>query len=340
MNRTTIFLLIMMVLIALITFGYYGGIYTDLNITLTADAKVFLMITLAGAFGGLLYTAREDGFTLPHRDPNNKHVWKLGWVSDCAYGIAGGYVVFLILPTDPSPSSDPNQLLAFLKPLALALVGGYGGRGLVDRALANIAKDAKEAVQTAKETKAQMDQIQETDTLAKKLVTQHLDENAEVQDVAGLQQAVKEASLAARFEIFKEAREIRKSNWKENPTLMERTVPVFEALIENVAGEEFHRTHGQLGYALKDKPDPDWEGAYKQLSEAIKLRDADGAKGFLMYEFNRAICGIKLQKDKESVLPDIKAAAARDSLNKKIMQMEEFKKWAETNELSLENLDG
>ncbi|MDN5204615.1 hypothetical protein QQ008_24700 [Fulvivirgaceae bacterium BMA10] len=297
------------------------------------------MITFAGAFGGLLFTARDDGFTKPHRDPENKYAWKLGWVSDCAYGIAGGYVVFLILPNN-SNLIDSTKILSFLQPLALALVGGYGGRSLVDRALANVANDAKEAIKTAQETKTQMIQIQESDTLAIELVMQHLDENSEVQDIQELQEAIKKASLTTRLEIFREAREFRKSNWEKNPELIERTIPIFKALIENSAGEKFHRTHAQLGYALKDQTNPNWKEAFEELSKAIMLRDDKGAKGFLMYEFNRAICGIKLQLERNLILQDIKAAANRKELSKKMRLMNDFKNWAEVNGESINQILG
>lgn len=320
--------------LACVVVGCLIGSYVRLGEPLSSAATVFLIVTVSGAFGGLLYTARESGIELPHRDPDNSHIWKLGWVSDCAYGVAGGYVVFLILPTDFGNAAtilSDSKVFGFIKIIALALVGGYGGRSLVDRALANIAKDAEEAKKTAQETKQQMSQMQELDTRAMALVSQQFDENSDAQDVLELKEAVKAASLRARFDIFKEARAVRQENWKKNPSLMERSIPVFEALIENTAGEQYHRTHAQLGYALKDKTQPDWQRAYEELNKAIELRDADGVKGFLIYEFNRALCGIALNHDPTEVRKDVTAAASRSYLKGMMKESQEFKDWAQAN---------
>jgi len=129
--------------------GYFIGFYVRVGVPWSDGATIFVMITIAGAFGGLIYTARDSGLEFPYRDPDKKHVINLGWVADCGYGIAGAYVVFLILPTELTTAGTPSKsllssssILVLVKLLAMALVGGYGGRSIVDRALANIAKDA------------------------------------------------------------------------------------------------------------------------------------------------------------------------------------------------------
>ncbi len=335
--------------------GYFIGFYVRIGAPWSADATIFMIITVAGAFGGLLYTVRDSGLEFPHRDPEKDHVIKLGWVADCFYGIAGAYVVFLILPTELTTAGTPSKsllssgsILGLVKLLAMALVGGYGGRSLVDRALANIAKDAEEAKKSAEETKKKVDQIEVLDTKAMELVNRHLDENEKVKDVQELKEAVKVASRAARFEIFKEVREVRTANWNwkkknNNLSLMERTIPIFEALIDNNAGEQFHRNHGQLGYALKDRggqdeTKKDWEHAYREISKAINLRDREGEKGFLMYEFNRAMCGIKIGKTFDSIARDICSAARRSSLHTKIKENDIIVNWARQNNYNLETI--
>ena len=51
--------------------------------------------------------------------------------------------------------------------------------------------------------------------------------------------------------------------------------------------------HGQLGYALKDKMFPDWQGAKTCLDRAVELRGERSDEG-LYYQFNRALCAIHL----------------------------------------------
>jgi hypothetical protein len=112
-------------------------------------------------------------------------------------------------------------------------------------------------------------------------------------DVQAVKQAIMRASSPVRVQILMAAQEIRSNNWKSNKTLMERTIPVFEALIA-AEPDRFHRNYGQLGFALKDKKDPDWAGAEKILSKAIDLRGPPESSGWLLYEFNRAISRIHL----------------------------------------------
>jgi len=111
----------------------------------------------------------------------------------------------------------------------------------------------------------------------------------------------------------------------------------FEALIDNEAGEEFHRNHGQLGYALKDRAagEEAKEGlnrAYEELSKAIELRDQQGVQGFLMYEFNHALCAIKLGKEPEVIQHDLQAAAGVQSIWEKFEESEIIVAWAKQNQ--------
>lgn len=343
------FITILLIVSALVI-GYTLCFYIKAGIPWSPNAAFFTVITFAGAFGGLLYTARDSGLEFPHRNPDNPHILNLGWVADCAYGIAGAYVVFLILPTElntghPVPDALQNNgsILGLIKLLALALVGGYGGRSLVDRALSNIAKEAEEAKKSAAETKEKLIQIQELDTKALELVHLHLDKNEKPQDIQTLKDTIKVSSKAARFEIFKEARAVRTATWKDDVPLMERTIPIFEALIDSAGGEKYHRNHGQLGYALKDQGGEDenmkdWKRAYEELTKAIELRDKEGTDGFLMYEFNRAMCAIKLGKNPASIQEDIQAAARRESLYKKMQKIHLITDWAKQNLYNLETL--
>ena len=281
---------------------------------------------------------------------DKKHILNLGWIADCAYGIAGAFVVFLILPTElDTQNSNPESLLiglsliSLIKLIALSIVGGYGGRSLVDRALSNIIKDVEEAKEEAKEANQKIKQIQDIDTLALELTNLQLDDGEEEQDLQKLKESIMKASKAARFEIFKEARIVREANWKENVSLMERTIPIFEALIENESGEKYHRNYGQLGYALKDQggkdeTKKDWKRAYDELSAAINLRNKEGKDGFLMYEFNRAICGIKLGFDKKEIIADIKYTAKKNTLHEIMKKMTIFENWANANNFDLEKL--
>lgn len=334
--------------IILLAIGFLAGFFIDSGITWSGKCTFLSIISAAGAFGGLLYTARDSGLELLHRNPEKKMIINLGWIADCAFGIAGAYVVFLLLPTELM-SSEANgattltdmPALNLIKLLALALVGGYGGRSLVDTALSNLKKDIKNVRQEAADAKEKIDQIQEIDTEAKELVTRQFDEGESLKDIQKLKETIQKASKNARFEIFKEARAFRKKCYDDKKfPLMKRTIPVFEALINNEAGEQYHRNHAQLAYALKDQggdneAENEWQKAYDELGKAIALRDKEGVEGFFMYEFNRALCGMKLGIDNSKILEDVKKAKQDDFIVEIIKKDKTTQEWVSSNKIKI-----
>jgi hypothetical protein len=108
-----------------------------------------------------------------------------------------------------------------------------------------------------------------------------------------LQSAVGEASPLVKAQIFGRARDQRRRTLSTDKAKMERTIPIFRALIASDADGKFHRNYAQLGYALKDQRQPDLAGAEAALTKAIELRDKEGAHGFRLYEFNRAVTLIR-----------------------------------------------
>jgi hypothetical protein len=158
--------------------------------------------------------------------------------------------------------------------------------------------------------------------------------------------AIKNASMQVKTQIFYQASETRSRNWSDPKTkhVMEWTIPVFRALIEDDKDDRFHQNHGQLGFALKDKNKPDYAEAEKELTKAIDIRRKRNEKGWLIYEFARAICRIMQDKDfesgkscdedtKEKILSDLKAAAHAPILKDIISDDENTKKWLSVNKI-------
>src|SRR5262249_14783158 len=96
--------------------------------------------------------------------------------------------------------------------------------------------------------------------------------------------------------------------------LMERTIPIFEALIESDQESRFHRNYGQLGYALKDQREPRWDQAEAALTKAIQIRDSKDDDGWRFYEYKRAICRIMRDPNypRTSSAPELKATILAD----------------------------
>jgi hypothetical protein len=114
-----------------------------------------------------------------------------------------------------------------------------------------------------------------------------------------LESVIIPTSRSVKAQIFYQAQKVRSENWRDsqNKPKMELTIPIFRALIASDKDNIYYANHGQLGFALKDKNHPtldDWKEAENELTKAIEIRGSWREKGWLFYEFNRAICRIKL----------------------------------------------
>ena len=163
--------------------------------------------------------------------------------------------------------------------------------------------------------------------------------------------AIRDASQSMKAQIFYEAQRDRSTNWKDIPR-MQRTIPVFGALIACDSKGVYHRNHGQLGYALKDQG-RNYKEALTELDTAIRIRDQQKDKGFHKYEFNRAVCRIKLDEEfnkpapgpskpdaKNQILQDLKAAFTGDQMKKVILNDEVASKWRLLNQVTEQDLSG
>ncbi|MDX0140802.1 hypothetical protein GOC46_28865 [Sinorhizobium meliloti] len=119
-----------------------------------------------------------------------------------------------------------------------------------------------------------------------------------------LDDAVAQTTVLGRVKIFYEAVGARVDDARR-----EQSIPVFRALIATDKQERFHRNYGEIGFALKDQSKPDWEAAESALTKAIEIRDRIGDPGYGGYEFNRAVCRIRLGRPKEEVIADFRQAA-------------------------------
>jgi hypothetical protein len=174
-----------------------------------------------------------------------------------------------------------------------------------------------------------------------------------------INEAIKNASQNVKAQIFYQAQEIRSSSWQEPRTKakMERTIPIFRALIACDKDDEFHRNHGQLGYALKDQRHPDWIGAEAELTNAIQIRGTGPNPDWIWYEFNRAVCRIETDdnfkagkksspESRKRILGDLQVAATDDNVREILVSDERLiatlnatlKAWINLNEVNPRNL--
>jgi hypothetical protein len=166
-----------------------------------------------------------------------------------------------------------------------------------------------------------------------------------------LDAAVKQASKPIKVQIFNQAWQVRSDNWQreEDKPKMERTIPIFRALISSDVENKYHMNHGQLGFALKDKRAPEWEEAKRELTSAIELRGSWGEFGWVVYEFNRAYCNIvtdpAFREDqpsdperKQEILDDLRIAATADQMKRIITTDDAIARWMELNRITANDL--
>ena len=80
---------------------------------------------------------------------------------------------------------------------------------------------------------------------------------------------------------------------------MALTIPVIRGLVKVNDGD--HYLHGQLGFALKDGPAPDYPCAIAELTKAIQIfAGTRRSAGWLFYEWNRALARVRQEKPKDT----------------------------------------
>jgi hypothetical protein len=161
------------------------------------------------------------------------------------------------------------------------------------------------------------------------------------------------ASPHAKEQIFQWAKSVRHDSWRNKSVgLIERTIPVFEGLLETPIGQRRHRYHAQLGYALKDQQQPDWSAAKAHMEEAIKLSAEAGDPVSAYYSFNWAICAIEVDSrehpkgrtdraTRDEIINQLRNAAQFGLLKEAIRRDDSgcIRAWLDRNELTLESLD-
>ncbi|HJV71921.1 hypothetical protein [Ideonella sp.] len=142
-------------------------------------------------------------------------------------------------------------------------------------------------------TRAEFEQAQETNARALALAQRQLEKGGQEPPEAELAQALGEADDLYRAHIYELAKAARiEGHKKKDARLVQRTVPVFRALIQH-RPDTYHQNHGQLGLALIELDPPDLAGCEASLNRAIALRGPWEKSGFLSYELVRALCRIR-----------------------------------------------
>jgi hypothetical protein len=360
----------------LLGIGLYAGIQGRARFL--TSASVALMVALAclmvgGALGFLFGIPRAERADLPEGEGRSAMRFRANtnledisdWLTKILVGVGLiqlgqlseplGRLVTAVATGIGGDRPSPSFALALL--LYFTLVGFLAGylltRLYLPRAFTTaelidlVTRKAEDTVERKLHDQA------ERDAKAISLIDRQLHPAPEVPDVSEeeLTKAIMEASPSVKAQAFLRARDHRRTNWRENKEVMERTIPIFRALIASDPEKRFHKNHGQLGYALKDQRTPAWSEAEAELGEAIAIRGGSG-RSYHLYEANRAICRINQDpalaegspsapETKEAILADLRVATRQPGVLHRLMDSKEFPqvhRWAELNNVNLEDL--
>jgi hypothetical protein len=200
------------------------------------------------------------------------------------------------------------------------------------------------AVQAAKEQRTESNNA---DADAIRLVDQALSASSNVQapTAEALSEALAKASPATVAALASRTADMRSRTWEKEPATMALTIPVLRALIK--LNDKDHYLHGQLGFALKDAPDPDYSGSIAELTRAIELRGDPKEAGWLFYEWNRALARARQEKSKDTasdattkqqIVDDLAVSFLSPDLRRISTKDPDLSTWAARNRVNLSRM--
>ncbi|MBD2234981.1 peptidoglycan-binding protein [Phormidium tenue] len=266
--------------------------------TTTFDAYVnpeTLVLLFSGILGGVIYTILVDGHVeMPRFAGNNGDQFEAGLFGDILLGIAGSVVAYFLLSGTPFFEEGGDNIT--IKIAALGIIGGYGGRAILEFALNRMFSDMnvleEDRQKYLKVAYQQRAEAQEGLKIIDQL-NQHVQTGLLNSELAELTVAIRQAPASVRRQVFELAKDFRQtaSLSEVAKPRVARTIPVFYALTE--VEPDNHRYYAQLAYAYKDSGSPDLLKAIQYLDRAIELRGEDVQEDFWKYELCRAITRIQ-----------------------------------------------
>jgi hypothetical protein len=223
-------------------------------------------------------------------------------------------------------------------------------------AIGVLVEEVQKVTQKAETTERKLDEFKkqaELDVAALNLADRQLSPGRDLPAVTPeeLDSAIALASPPVKTQVFNRAWQLRSESWRDPKTKpkVELAIPLFRALIRSDTQNAYHRNHAQLGYSLKDKPQPDWADAEKELTTAIEIRGPWQEHGWLFYELNRAQCRIMLdtafaknvssdRAQREQIVDDLRAAYQARDLRDILRTDPVLNKWMELNKVTVNAL--
>jgi predicted chitinase/uncharacterized membrane protein YeaQ/YmgE (transglycosylase-associated protein family) len=293
------------------------GFFKNINININ---PLYLSLVLAGALGGLLYSILLDGeLELPSWSKKNPNNLNPGFLGEIFVGIGGSLIAYKFLPQE---LGKPGLEITIF---VTGLVGGYGGKAILDAALSKVIDRIKTADLAKEKAESQAKELEEK-TYIRNLVNQQIQEGLNQSELSELKEKLEGASDDVKKIVFNLAHDAR-SLGRRTLTFKDRvnrTIPIFEALVASDNNNPSY--NAELGYAYISSQPPDLNQAISYLDLAIELRipgsstEGDSWK----YEMNRAIARIGLgnSQSRDDILKDLFAVEQRKRLAQAIDEYE------------------
>jgi len=287
---------------------------------LNGTNTLYLSLVLAGALGGLLYSILLDGeLELPSWSKKNPNNLNPGFLGEIFVGIGGSLIAYKFLPQE---LGKPGLEITIF---VTGLVGGYGGKAILDAALSKVIDRIKTADLAKEKAESQAKELEEK-TYIRNLVNQQIQEGLNQSELSELKEKLEAASDDVKERAFNLAHDAR-SLGRRTLTFKDRvnrTIPIFEALVASDNNNPSY--NAELGYAYISSQPPDLNQAISYLDRAIELRipgsstEGDSWK----YEMNRAIARIGLgnSQSRDDILKDLFAVEQRKRLAQAIDEYE------------------
>lgn len=245
---------------------------------------------------------------------------------------------------------DKNKILVFA---GFCLIAAISSRRFIASISEKILREMKQEVKDAKDKVKKVEERFSVDAralsaLEKALVANPTEGQPSISPQE-LKKRIAEASVNVKITAFVRARAFRRRHETFNEETKQLLISIFEGLIKADEKNEFHGNHAELAFILKREPNPEYQEAIDALSEAIRIREARGHRGYLAYEFNRAVGTIaKDPTSKESVgsiMADLNKANAHSfwkrviagEQNEKEPRNEKLLSWIDKNGATFKN---
>ncbi len=259
---------------------------------------MYLNLTMAGTLGGLLYSMLIDRtLEFPSWSENDRGL-KPAFLGDIFVGIAGSFIAYIALPAAlKAPTANGSLDEASITIFVTGLIGGYGGKYVLDAALKRLVKRIDEA----ELVREKLTRVRAAEDL-QDLVHRQLDGGLGAEELSCLQSKLQAATLSSEIKqrIFKTVRDARRlgSRVKSYEIQVRRAIPILEALVQSEHDND--RYHAQLACAYRDTAPPNLDTAIYHFDLAIELREVPAANNW-RYEMDRVVALIHKAPQAEKV---------------------------------------